>query len=84
MYNKNGKIGLFKADNGGLFHLFRITFLFLLATIGFIRPVSAQTAEAAKTITLNVQNRPIKEVLTLIERQSDYICLLYTSPSPRD
>ena len=66
MYNKNGKIGLFKADNGGLFHLFRITFLFLLATIGFIRPVSAQTAEAAKTITLNVQNRPIKEVLTLI------------------
>ena len=67
MYNKNGKIGLFKADNGGLFHLFRITFLFLLATIGFIRPVSAQTAEAAKTITLNVQNRPIKEVLTLID-----------------
>lgn len=77
MYNKNGKIGLFKADNGGLFHLFRITFLFLLATIGFIRPVSAQTAEAAKTITLNVQNRPIKEVLTLIERQSDYIFVYY-------
>lgn len=77
MYNKNGKIGLFKADNGGLFHRFRITFLFLLATIGFIRPVSAQTAEAAKTITLNVQNRPIKEVLTLIERQSDYIFVYY-------
>ena len=77
MYNKNGKIGLFKADNGGLFHLFRITFLFLLATIGFIRPVSAQTAEAAKTITLNIQNRPIKEVLTLIERQSDYIFVYY-------
>lgn len=66
-----------RPDNGGLFHLFRITFLFLLATIGFIRPVSAQTAEAAKTITLNVQNRPIKEVLTLIERQSDYIFVYY-------
>lgn len=49
----------------------------MLATIGFIRPVSAQTAEAAKTITLNVQNRPIKEVLTLIERQSDYIFVYY-------
>ena len=77
MYNKNGKIGLSEADNGGLFRLFRITFLFLLATIGFIRPVGAQTAETAKTITLDVQNRPIKEVFTQIERQSDYIFVYY-------
>ena len=28
MYNKNGKIGLFKADNGGLFHRFRINSCF--------------------------------------------------------
>ena len=77
MYNKNGKIGLSEADNGGLFRLFRITFLFLLAIIGFIRPVGAQTAETAKTITLDVQNRPIKEVFTQIERQSDYIFVYY-------
>ena len=77
MYNKNGKIGLSEADNGGLFRLFRITLLFLLAAIGFIRPVGAQTAEEAKTITLDVQNRPIKEVFTQIERQSDYIFVYY-------
>ena len=77
MYNKNGKIGLSEADNGGLFRLFRTTLLFLLAVTGFIRPVDAQTAKAAKTITLDVQNRPIKEVFAQIERQSDYIFVYY-------
>ena len=33
--------------------------------------------QSGETITLNVQNRPIKEVLTLIERQSDYIFVYY-------
>lgn len=77
MYNKNGKIGLFEADNGRIMRLCRIATLFLLAAIGAIRTAGAQPAAEEKPITLDVSNRPIKEVFTLIERQSDYIFVYY-------
>ena len=39
--------------------------------------------ELAQTITLEM-GKPFSEALDEIENVADYLCLLYTSPSPRD